>query len=373
MPPDYWAAPEAILSGTRTPETDVYAFGIILHEIFTREEPFSSALNAMDAMEVLQAIVDTDLRPIWPGTALKGIRNVASDCWHRNPERRPTFAEVSRLLARVEASSGPQPPAAKSSRTGIAMGGMRMLNQLTSTPELVANPAQQTQRKETALLEEVLPRHVVDALKAGRKVEPETHDSVTIFFSDIVGFTDLSAQLEPRQVMDMLDRLYSKLDALVIKYGLFKVETIGDAFMATCGMYSHFGSHTLRVAQFATEAVEAANTVAVDVEDSSKGTLEIRVGFHVGAVVASVVGTVRPRFCLFGDSVNVASRMESNSERGRINMSDAAARALREQSEEVRLVDRGQVNIKGKGAMHCFFLDTSPEARRICLAARAAD
>ena len=121
--------------------------------------------------------------------------------------------------------------------------------------------------------------------------------------------------------------------------------------MATCGMYSNQATHALRVAKFAQEAVDAARTVAVDEDDASKGVLELRAGIHVGPLVASVVGALRPRFTLFGDTVNVANRIEGTSEHSRVNLSAEAATALRAQAPAVRLVDRGEVVIKGKGPM----------------------
>lgn len=119
--------------------------------------------------------------------------------------------------------------------------------------------------------------------------------------------------------------------------------------------------HVKRIAEFALDAIVAANSIAIDLEDESKGHVNIRVGFHSGPVVADVVGTRSPRYCLFGDTVNTASRMESNSKVNRIHCSDASAQLLRTQCPYLPLSSRGKIKIKGKGEMVTWWVndDTS--------------
>ena len=177
------------------------------------------------------------------------------------------------------------------------------------------------------------------------------------FFSDIVGFTTISATLTPIKISDMLDRLYNKFDALSHKYGVFKVETIGDAYMAVTNLVKDQDDHAKRIAEFAVESMKAAKETLIDTDDPSKGFVSVRIGFHSGPVVANVVGSRNPRYCLFGDTVNTASRMESNSEANRIHCSERSATFLRDQSPEMPILRRGWIKVKGKGEMETFWVN----------------
>jgi len=220
------------------------------------------------------------------------------------------------------------------------------------------------------LLHDVFPKRIAEKLIAGQKIQPEHYEEVTIFFSDIVGFTDISAELSGVEVSDMLDRLYIQFDELSQKHNVFKVETIGDAYMAVTNLEENQArDHAIRIASFATDAIEAAAATLIDPNKPQLGSINIRVGFHVGPVVANVVGSRNPRFCLFGDTVNTASRMESNSTQGRIHCSERAANTLKKQLYDsgdtllLRAFDiesRGEILVKGKGMMTTFWVSKNP-------------
>lgn len=214
---------------------------------------------------------------------------------------------------------------------------------------------------EVDFLHQAFPLHIANILRAGGKVEPESHDCVTIFFSDIVGFTTIASQVEPIKVSQMLDRLYLKFDKLAEKHDIFKIETIGDAYMCASNLAKDQSSdHVKRVALFSIDAIQAASETLIDVDDPSRGNVRIRVGFHSGPVVSNVVGSLNPRFGVFGDTVNVASRMESNSAEGRILCSRASATLLMSQAKEMIIELRGEIPVKGRGNMATYWVSGLP-------------
>jgi len=220
------------------------------------------------------------------------------------------------------------------------------------------NAEVQHSRKNDALLDEMFPPHIVDALREGRRVPQEKHECVTIFFSDVVGFSAMSRALSPEKVADLLDRLYTRFDELTRLHDIFKIETIGDAFMAAANLVKDQSvSHARRIAEFSIDAIKVANTTQIDRDDPSKGCVEIRVGFHSGPVTSGVVGTRLPKYGIFGDSVNIASRMESHSEPNHIHVSDVSARLLKKQAPGMAIVPRDTIDVKGIGQMNTYWVN----------------
>ncbi|CAG9857899.1 unnamed protein product [Phyllotreta striolata] len=208
-------------------------------------------------------------------------------------------------------------------------------------------------RRTDELLYQMIPKQVADRLRKGENPIDtcEMFDSVSILFSDVVTFTEICSRITPMEVVSMLNAMYSIFDKLTERNSVYKVETIGDAYMVVSGAPEKEGNHAERVCDMALDMVEAITNL----KDPSTGQhLRIRVGVHSGAVVAGIVGLKMPRYCLFGDSVNTASRMESTSEAMKVHISENTRQLL---PQTYRVSERGEIQIKGKGAMKTYWLE----------------
>ncbi|XP_026797175.3 guanylate cyclase soluble subunit beta-2 [Pangasianodon hypophthalmus] len=231
---------------------------------------------------------------------------------------------------------------------------MELSSQLERKKEQLRQLSQhleQEKQKTENLLYAMLPKHVANQLKEGKRVEAGEFKECTILFSDVVTFTNICSQCEPIQIVNMLNAMYLKFDRLTTVHNVYKVETIGDAYMVVGGVPIPVSSHAERVANFALGMIIAAKEVTNPV---TGGPIQIRVGLHSGPVLAGVVGEKMPRYCLFGDTVNTASRMESHGLPNKIHLSPSVYHSLRD--KEFQLEERGEIEVKGKGRMQTYFL-----------------
>ena len=224
--------------------------------------------------------------------------------------------------------------------------------------QVLSQQLEQEKRLSNSLLEMMLPEKVAADLRAGRQVPPEQFESCSIFFSDIVGFTAMSSNLEPIQVVELLNQLYTVMDNVTNALGLYKVETIGDAYMVVGGIPRRDPLHAIKVANFAVIINRAVQSVLSPLNGQP---IKIRIGIHSGKTMAGVVGNMMPRYCLFGDTVNTASRMESNGEAGCIHISEAFYDCI-SSSNLFKISERGKVQIKGKGDMRTFWIDDATDS-----------
>lgn len=182
---------------------------------------------------------------------------------------------------------------------------------------------------------------MADVLKQGRPVEAESFECVTIYFSDVVDFTALSASSTPMQVVTLLNDLYTCFDSIIEGYDVYKVETIGDAYMVASWNESKHASEAASMALHLMQEIKYFVIPHRPVE-----ALKLRVGLHSGPCVAGVVGRKMPRYCLFGDTVNTASRMESTGQPYRIHMSEQTWEILERDDQGFTYQERGIVHIK---------------------------
>eukprot|EP00043_Microstomoeca_roanoka_P000114 m.26766 g.26766 ORF g.26766 m.26766 type:complete len:689 (+) comp10121_c0_seq1:129-2195(+) len=215
----------------------------------------------------------------------------------------------------------------------------------------------ETKRQIDDLLHSILPPVVASSLARGEIPPAERYSNVTVLFSDIAGFTNISSEVPAEEIMKMLHKLFMKFDALVEEHGCYKVETIGDAYMVAAGCPEELEDHAIRIGRLAIDMVHTARTILSPLDGEP---IRIRIGIHSGPLMAGVVGRARPRYCLFGDTVNVASRMESNSIPGVIQVTYRFTQAL-PPNHPFEIVPRGHIEIKGKGMMKTFLLLGSTE------------
>ncbi|CAF2856430.1 unnamed protein product [Rotaria sp. Silwood2] len=203
------------------------------------------------------------------------------------------------------------------------------------------------------LLHQILPPCVAKDLINGRKAPAEYFDSVTVYFSDIVGFTAIASMCSPNETCNMLNQLYSIFDSLLENFDVYKVETIGDAYMVVSGAPEKNGDkHPNEIVNMSLSLLRGKHQVRVP---RTSAELMLRVGIHTGPVCAAVIGSKMPRYCMFGDTVNVANRMESTGLPERIHLSDDTYKRIKNREQYV-FEERGEIEIKGKGFMRTYFL-----------------
>ena len=206
-------------------------------------------------------------------------------------------------------------------------------------------------RSETLLLN-VLPPSIAERLKGGEGVIADSFDQVSVLFSDVVGFTKLSAEISAAELVDMLNQVFSAFDNLTDRHGLEKIKTIGDAYMVVGGLPDPRPDHAEAVAEMAKDMYRELDRL-----NRENGTsLNIRIGINSGPVVAGVIGTKKFIYNLWGDTVNTAARMESHGVEGRIHMTELTQELLQ---DKYQFEDRGIIDVKGKGDMHTFLLAES--------------
>jgi adenylate cyclase len=205
------------------------------------------------------------------------------------------------------------------------------------------------EEKSNNLLLNILPREVAATLKNNPGTIADHYDQVSILFADLVNFTPLSAELSPRDLVGVLSEIFSHFDSLVDEYGVEKIETVGDEYMAACGVPRACPEHAVAVARLALQMCSyIGNFRAINGR-----RLQIRVGMHSGPIVAGVIGKKKFAFELFGDTVNTANRMQSHGAPGKIQISRDTFELLK---DKFVCEPRGRLEVKGKGEMETWYL-----------------
>ncbi|XP_012861642.1 guanylate cyclase D-like [Echinops telfairi] len=311
--PELLRAPEGLRRGTL--KGDTFSLAIIMQEVLTRGPPYGS--SGFSAEEIIRKVASPPplCRPLVPPHhGPPECIQLMEQCWAEAPEDRPSLDQIYNQFKSIN----------QGKKTSVADSMLRMLEKYSQNLEdLVQERTEELElerQKTERLLSQMLPPSVAEALKMGATVEPEYFEQVTIYFSDIVGFTTISALSEPIEVVGLLNDLYTLFDAVLGNHDVYKTLEEGLGQRRRSG-----------------KVVEAGLESA-------------------GPCVAGVVGLTMPRYCLFGDTVNTASRMESTGLPYRIHVSRNTMQTLLGLDEGYKIDIRGQTELKGKGFEETYWL-----------------
>ncbi|KAG5448783.1 Nitrogen permease reactivator protein, partial [Clonorchis sinensis] len=345
--PEYLGRPDLDF----VPAMDVYSFGAIMYEVATR----------VDLAKELEACSGSSC--FLKGTPRKTCFQEESYESNVAPEResycelmrmclgdiisRPNFFTIKKHLRKINPQ---QNNASATVKCTVDAYCLRLETLLEDRMKDLRTERRMTDQ----LLQSMLPKSVVEQLRLGHSIVPEAFEQCTIYFSDIVGFTSLSAKSTPLEVVGLLNKLYTEFDEVIDRYDVYKVETIGDAYMVASGVPRRNGCrHATAITDMSLDLVNVSRDFVIP--HMPQEPLKIRVGIHSGPVCAGVVGLKMPRYCLFGDTVNTASRMESNGEAYKIHCSDTTHNLL-EESGGFEFERRGTILVKGKGEMQTWWV-----------------
>ncbi len=207
-------------------------------------------------------------------------------------------------------------------------------------------------KRSEELLLNILPEATARELKEKGHVDAVKFETVTVLFTDFVQFSSIAEKTDPERLVKSIDFYFKKFDEITTKYGLEKIKTIGDAYMCAGGLPIPSPGNEKNVVLAGLEIVEFVNRTMRSKNGITQ--FQIRVGIHTGPVVAGIVGTKKWQYDIWGDTVNIASRMESNSDPGRVNLSEVTHQKIK---EEFPCIYRGEIEVKNRGALKMYFLD----------------
>ncbi|XP_039766609.1 heat-stable enterotoxin receptor [Ornithorhynchus anatinus] len=362
LPPkkDLWTAPEHLRRASESQKGDVYSYGIIAQEIILRKETFHT-LCCWDPKEKIYRVEKAEgSKPFRPDLFLENAEEkevevylLVKSCWEEDPEKRPDFKKIESTLAKLYGNFHSQNSESYMDTLirRLQLYSRNLEHLVEERTELYKAERDRADRLNFMLL----PRLVVKSLKETGLVEPELYEEVTIYFSDIVGFTTICKYSTPMEVVDMLNDVYMSFDHILDHHDVYKVETIGDAYMVASGLPKRNGHrHAVDIAKMALDILSFMGSF--ELRHLPGLPVWIRIGVHSGPCAAGVVGIKMPRYCLFGDTVNTASRMESTGLPLRIHVSGSTIAILKRTQCQFLYEVRGETFLKGKGTETTFWL-----------------
>uniref|UniRef100_A0A8C7WHC1 Guanylate cyclase n=1 Tax=Oncorhynchus mykiss TaxID=8022 RepID=A0A8C7WHC1_ONCMY len=356
---DLWTAPEHLRRQGISQKGDVYSFAIIAQEIVLRRSTFytQACSDRAEKMARVQYPSEIYFRPDLnietAGEKDLEMYMLMKMCWDEDPERRPDFKKIESSLGKIFSNLHNQ-------------ANESYMDNLIRRLQMYSRNLEHLVEERTALYKAerdradclnfmLLPRPVVRSLKETGIVEPELFEEVTVYFSDIVGFTTLCQYSTPMEVVDMLNDIYKGFDCILDHHDVYKVETIGDAYMVASGLPQRNGNrHAVDISRMALDILAFMGTFQL--RHLPGLPVWIRIGMHSGPCAAGVVGIKMPRYCLFGDTVNTASSMESTGHPLRIHVSQPTISILQRTDCKFEYEKRGETILRGKGTELTYWL-----------------
>lgn len=232
----------------------------------------------------------------------------------------------------------------------LAFGQYRRFRFVRATNKIIA----EEKKRSDNLLLNILPEETAEELKANGKVQAKKYESATVLFTDFAGFTSYSKDLSPEVLVETVSHYFSKFDEIMEKYGLEKIKTIGDSYMCAGGLPFATKDHAHKMLCAAFEIASFTEETKQDLS-TSEMSFDIRIGISSGPVVAGVVGSKKFAFDIWGDTVNIAARMESNAERGKINISESTYNLVK---DSFNCSYRGEIEVKNRGILKMYYADS---------------
>ncbi|XP_044158338.1 heat-stable enterotoxin receptor [Bufo gargarizans] len=357
---DLWMSPEHIRQDGVSQKGDVYSYGIIAQEIILRKETFYTEQCYDDKEKIEKVKKNNGDCPFRPDLHLDTAEEweievyiLVKNCWEEDPEKRPDFKKIESTLAKIFSNYHNQ--TSESYMDTL----LRRLQLYSKNLEHLVEERTKLYKAERDRADRLnfmlLPGPVVKSLKETGLVEPEFFEEVSIYFSDIVGFTTICKYSTPMEVVDMLNDVYKDFDRILDHHDVYKVETIGDAYMVVSGLPNRNGNrHAVDICRMALDILSFMGSF--ELNHLPGLPVWIRIGIHSGPCAAGVVGIKMPRYCLFGDTVNTASRMESTGLPLRIHVSKSTISILKRTDCKFQYEVRGETYLKGRGTETTYWL-----------------
>ncbi|CAD5225468.1 unnamed protein product [Bursaphelenchus okinawaensis] len=354
--PEILRRPNRNIEGSK--EGDIYSFGILTSQIATKTSVWRMKEKDLTVEEILfrvrQRTVPLERPSVQRADGLEmdaRLESLILQCYSEEPAARPDIRLVRDRIRCLEGNS----------KKSNFMDYMFALMENTAvdleqqvqyrTAELV-----EEQRRAEVLLNRMMPQKIVELLRKGESITPEVYENATVYFSDVVGFTILSSKSTPLQVINFLNNMYTISDDIIERHKVYKVETIGDGLHCVSGIPTRNGNdHVKDICDMALAIREGVKSLRMPHLPSEM--IQIRLGIHSGACVTGIVGMTAPRYCVFGDTVNLAAKMESTGKPSQIQISFVTKNLIDQHFPTLYKTEhRGEVYIKNRDPVETYWL-----------------